>query len=211
MAPPVNTSEASRPAASRLATHWRVLISIAILLHLTAVIAAPWSGPDPPGPLVAAIVRPFGPYLDATYSGHGYRFFCPAPGPSHLIRYTLKLPDGTTIGDVIPNLQTEWPRLLYHRHFMLTDKLANIWSPDEPDSRAPPEEREEWRKSRAVFETIVRSYAMHLISSTGATEATLEFVRHNLPSRQLVLEGKSLSDPASYEVLWTGAYKANAP
>jgi len=161
--------------------------------------------------LANSIARGFAPYLDAAYLNHGYRFFCPAPGPSHLIRYSLKMPDGSTISDVMPNLQTEWPRLFYHRHFMLTDKLGNVWNPEEPDSRAPPEEREEWRRSRQLFETVVHSYAMHLLNSTGATEATLDFVRHNLPSRQQVADGKSLTDPASYEVLWTGSYRANAP
>jgi hypothetical protein len=211
MAPLVDTPKTSQSAQRRLATHWRAVISVAILLHLTAIIAAPWSGPEPSGPLVASIVRPFGPYLDATYSGHGYRFFCPAPGPSHLIRYTLKMPDGSTISDVFPNLQTEWPRLFYHRHFMLTDKLANLWHPEQPDSSAPPEAREEWRRFREAFEAITRSYALHLMDSRGATEATLEFVQHNLPSPQLVVEGKSLSDPASYEVLWTGTFKTDTP
>src|SRR6476646_3803829 len=145
MAPPANTVTDPPPSSGRLATHWRLLIRVAILVHLAAVIAAPCAGPDPSGPLANSIARGFAPYLDAAYLNHGYRFFCPAPGPSHLIRYSLKMPDGSTISDVLPNLQTEWPRLFYHRHFMLTDKLGNVWNPEEPDSRAPPEEREEWR------------------------------------------------------------------
>src|SRR5262245_30701487 len=101
------------PAWRKLAPHWRVLITIALLLHLTAIISAPWSGPEPGGPLANSIVTPFRDYLDVTYSGHGYRFFAPQPGPSHLVRYTLTFPDGSSRSAQFPDLQTEWPRLFY--------------------------------------------------------------------------------------------------
>src|SRR5438132_1329515 len=132
------------PAQPRqLAARWRVLITLALLLHLTAVIAAPWSGPEPGGPLSEMVVHPFRQYLDATYCGHGYRFFAPAPGPSHLVQYTLTMPDGDIKTGRFPDKQTEWPRLFYHRHFMLTDKLGNILGP-EPPPDAPPEIHREW-------------------------------------------------------------------
>jgi hypothetical protein len=195
----------------KLATHWRVLITIALLAHLSAITVAPWSGPEPAGPLVAMIARPFGTYLDATYSGHGYRFFAPAPGPSHLVRYTLTMPDGTSKTETFPNKQTEWPRLFYHRHFMLSEKLNGLFDSDEPGPNDPPEAHAEWQAMRDTFNQTARSYAMHLLVTTGAAEIKLELVRHNIPFPQQVAAGLKLDDTRTYQVLWTSpTYKADS-
>ena len=39
----------------------------------------------------------FRPYLEAAYLDHGYAFFAPDPGPSHLVRYELEFDDGGVI------------------------------------------------------------------------------------------------------------------
>src|SRR5262245_15004489 len=208
MAATAPDSKAQPALARQLALRWRVLISVALLLHLTAVIAAPWSGPEYAGPLASMIVEPFGPYLHATYLGHGYRFFCPAPGPSHLIRYTIEMPDGGARTEVFPNLQTEKPRLFYHRHFMLSEQLNDLWVSEEPAANDPPEALAQWKARRNAFNSTARSYAMHLLECTGARRITLELVRHNLPDPQRIAHGEDLSDPRLYEVLWTNAYEA---
>ncbi len=194
-----------------LATHWRVLISIALLLHLTAIIAAPWSGPEPGGPIAEAIAGQFHYYLDATYSGHGYRFFAPAPGPSHLVRYTLVMADGSRRTESFPDKQTEWPRLFYHRYFMLSEKLNGLFDGEEPGDDAPPEVRTQWKRMRSAFDSAAQSYAMHLLSTTGAKQVTLELVRHNIPFPGQVAEGMKLDDPRTYQVLWTSSpYEAES-
>src|SRR5262245_16389253 len=155
-------------ATRQLALRWRMLISFVLLLHLTAIIAAPWSGPEYAGPLASIVVQPFGPYLYATYSGHGYRFFCPAPGPSHLVRYTLEMPDGSKCPSaVFPDQRAEWPRLFYHRHFMLSEKLGGLWIPEAPGPNDPPEAVAQWKGMRKAFDSTARSYAMHLLRSSG--------------------------------------------
>src|SRR5262245_40519274 len=155
MAPPVNT--ATDPPADRLATHWRALISALILLHLTAVIAAPMAV-GPSSELQQNLAAAVHPYLDACYLNHGYRFFCPEPGPGHLVRYRLEGPEQT---GKFPDRQTQWPRLFYHRHFMLSEKLANMFVPEQ----VPPPERAEAMKP---FEAVARSYANHLLETSGA-------------------------------------------
>lgn len=97
------------------------LVSLALLYHLTAVLLGPNSIP-PFGSLIAERLRPyFRDYIAATFLNHGYKFFAPEPGPSHLIRYVVERPDGTRVTGILPDRQGHWPRLMYHRHFMLTE------------------------------------------------------------------------------------------
>jgi hypothetical protein len=188
------------PAGKSLAVHWRVLISIALLVHLTAVVAAPMALP-PSSELQQNLAATFRPYLNLAYLDHGYRFFAPSPGPSHLVRYELEMPDGTTSTGVFPNKQTEWPRLFYHRHFMLAEKLNDQFIPPE----APAAERAVLMKP---FEAVAESYAMHLIETTGARKATLQLVSHELPSPQDMERELPLDDQASYQTLWAKTYEA---
>jgi hypothetical protein len=197
------------PAWRKLAPHWRVLITIALLLHLIAIASAPWAGPEPGGPIANAIIYPFRGYLDATYTNHGYRFFAPAPGPGHIVRYTLTFPDGTTQHDEFPNRKTEWPRLFYHRHFMLTEKLAGFFD-EKPGSDAPPEAQRQWQQEQQVFETTAQSYAMHLLETTGAKSVELELVQHNIPYPAQVERGLKLTDPSLYQVMWKHSYEAGS-
>ncbi len=198
MASVVEKSPNAEPGYRRLATHWRVILSVVLLVHLTAVIAAPWSGPDGANPAASVVVRPFGPYLDAAYLGHGYRFFAPEPGPGHIIRYELELADGKSQVGTFPDLNTERPRLFYHRHFMLTEKLDGFRVRGDLPADAPPEVKQSWEAGRNLFNQIARSYANHLLHETGARTVKLELVEHNLPMLDRVLQGQKLTDPQLY-------------
>jgi len=198
MAPPANT--ATDPPSGRLATHWRVLISIAILAHLTAVIAAPMAV-GPSSELQQSLAEVVHPYLSACYLNHGYRFFCPEPGPGHLVRYQLEEPDQP--GN-FPDKQAQWPRLFYHRHFMLSEKLANMFVPEE----VPQRERAEAMKP---FEAVAQSYADHLLETSGARRVTLELVSHELPSPDDMKNDRPLDDRGSYRVVWKQTYEARQP
>lgn len=119
----------------------------------------------------------FRPYLEVLYLNHGYHFFAPEPGPSHLVRYELRFEDGRVEQGLFPDRHRHRPRLLYHRHFMLSEFLNNL---------AIDESRAE------LFNAVTKSYADHLRHSHGATEATLHLRRHYLPSPQHVTSGKRL-------------------
>jgi hypothetical protein len=158
----------------------RIAISALLALHLMAVVAAPMAI-EPQSDLAGNVWGFFQPYLEAAYLNHGYHFFGPDPGPSHLVRYVVERPDGTTLEGVFPNKEANRPRLLYHRHFMLTERLAS----------GPGNEL--WMNAFA------RSYAQHLYALHDAKSVTLYLRRHVIPYRDQVQAGMKLDDPRFYE------------
>lgn len=102
----------------------RRLISACLLFHLIAITSAPASV-APASQLARSTWSLCRPYLQLLYLNHGYHFFAPNPGESTLLAYTVEKPDGTTIDGAIPHPNIS-PRLLYHRHFMLTESLAFV-------------------------------------------------------------------------------------
>lgn len=202
----------SSPSASRLGTglalRWRMLITLALLAHLAAVVLAPLAIP-PSSPLAQSGRAVLAPYIDAIYLDHGYRFFAPDPGPSHLVRYELKFADGATREGRFPDLQSQWPRLIYHRHFMLSEKLAGEFPRPLPPE-APPEIQAERRQRMQWFERIAEGYARQLLRDTGAESVRLELVEHLIPLPQHVLDERlKLDDPRFYTILWQGDFEAN--
>jgi len=200
-------SPSKLPAGYTLAPQWRILITAALLLHLAALIAAPMAV-DPASRLEQNIAQTVRPYLSMTYLDHGYRFFAPSPSAGHLVRYQLEMPDGTTSTGIFPDLKSEWPRLYYHRFFMLSEKLNRLWDSEEPAPTDPPEDHRIWQLNRDTFLKVAHSYASQLLSSTGARKVTLELVQHELPSPGDLVRKRSLTDPALYKTLWTNSYEA---
>ncbi len=134
------SNTAAEGMASSLRPGVRFAISAGLLFHLVAVIACPLAVP-PRSPLNETIFRGVQWYAEPLFLNHGYRFFAPNPGPSILVRYEIETHDGKTIRGVTPNLETQWPRLLYHRHFMLTSRLQGTAGPPSPnpaDASTPP-------------------------------------------------------------------------
>ena len=65
-------------------------------------------------------------YLDALYLNHGHAFFAPIrrrrpPGP--LPDVSIENAQYETQGE-FPNRKGQWPRLFYHRYFMLADQMG---------------------------------------------------------------------------------------
>jgi hypothetical protein len=165
----------------------RLLASFVILAYLAAVIIAPLSGPPPATDLSQVILQPFRPLLGALYLGHGYRFFAPDPGPGHSLRWTITRPDGTTLSGTTPDAERDWPRLLYHRRFMVAEKIAPLVPP--PD--APAEVR---AQSRADWLPLVKGIAGNLLRTHGGDRITLEMIEHYLPGPAEVAEGRTGPD-----------------
>ena len=175
------------PKATAVPVLVRSLGSVAILVYLTGVIIAPLSGPPPATELSQVILQPFRPLLGALYLGHGYRFFAPNPGPGHSIRWTMTMPDGSTRSGSIPDAENDWPRLLYHRRFMVAEKIAS----EVPPVDAPLEIRAE---ARRYWLPLVQGVADNLLRSEGGSRVRLELVEHFLPGPQDVLEDASEPD-----------------
>ena len=116
-----------------------MVVSLLVLFHLAALVISPLTLPLRQGQEIAAetyipaipsesllgsLRKVAGTYGKAVYLNHGYQFFAPDPGPSHLIQYEVVTDDGSTIKGQFPDRSVYWPRLRYHRWFMLSETLA---------------------------------------------------------------------------------------
>ena len=181
------TDRSERATSQAIRRPLRLMASLAILTYLAAVIIAPLSGPPPATDLSQAILQPFRPLLGGLYLGHGYRFFAPDPGPGHSLRWTITRPDGTTLAGTTPDAERDWPRLLYHRRFMVAEKIAPLVPP--PD--APAEIR---AQARADWLPLVKGVAGNLLRTHGGDRISLEMVEHYLPGPTEVAEGRTGPD-----------------
>ena len=159
----------------------------AILLYLALVIVPPLAGPAPSSALATRMIQPLRPLVGALYLGHGYRFFAPDPGPGHAIRWEMRLPDGSTRSGVLPDPAVDRPRLLYHRRFMIAEKIAGLV----PAADAPAEVR---RESKPLWQPLVMGVAGQLLRRHGGVEVELSMVEFDLPAPEDVIAGRSAPD-----------------
>lgn len=212
-----------RKASQRTPPTWslakRRLVSVLLVLHLLGIFVAPWSSPPPASRLSMKFGEIFRPYLAAAFLNHGYRFFAPDPGPSHLVRYELERDDGIKVSGRIPDPRTHRPRLMYHRHFMMTETLFNIWSqlktvPD--DVQIPVAEREFIeRQNQATQEMVDRlaaGMANELLRNEQGRSVRLYLVEHAIPYPEDVVRGRRLDEPDSYtDLADLGVFPRTAP
>lgn len=195
-----------------LAWSWRrkLVVSLLVSVHLLAVLAEPfrfftYGGSRGSSPAAEPIRVALGPYIEFAYLNHGYFFFAPEPGPSHLMQCDLTFDDGSISHIRYPDKQAQWPRLLYHRHFMLAEFFNQLHAPPVDPAlvqQASAAESEQWKRDRARFEDVSNSMQAHLVHRYSAKSATIQRVRHVLPGSDAVLKDKlPLSDPSLYIVL----------
>lgn len=184
----VRSSDNSRSNGPAPLKIWvKVAISMLVVVHLWAVLGEPirfsTRGPGGPSPAASAFRRPIGPYADMAYLNHGYAFFAPDPGPSHLVRASWVDDQGEERTQTFPDLNDQWPRLMYHRHFMLTEFLHNLHEPNAlPDDvpRDSPAFRD-WRGARDRYEMIRDGFVNHLQKAYQTDQLTIERIEHRMP------------------------------
>lgn len=189
----------------------KAVATVVVLVHVFAVFAAPCASPPPASYTWNWIAgRVDGrdglltPYLRAAYLNHGYRFFAPNPGPSHLVRYELELKSGGRIEGHFPDADEQFPRLLYHRMFMVSETAFNL---AEPVRELPPPgtlnelEQLEFDKQRATSEALAKSIARRLLTEYDGVRVRLFLSTHQLPFPGDVLSGTKLDDPALFNEL----------
>ena len=196
----------------------RRLASMLILLHLSAVVVSPWSTPPPSSDLSRTVARVFEPYLLTAYLNHGYRFFAPNPGPSHLIRYELAETDGEwdMTYRVFPHIDQHWPRLLYHRHFMMSETVFSVigfpppfsWSDEEQTTPEFNEYLAFRRERNQRGEPLMKSIGRHLQKIHKVDRVRLYLVEHAIPTPQELLEGLKLTDPRLFRETQLGEYSS---
>ena len=202
----------------------RWLASGLLCAHLLAIFSAPWSFPAPSSQLSRVIAGFFQPYQTATFTRHGYRFFAPDPGPAHLIRYEIEMADGNVITGKIPDRDQIWPRLLYHRHFMISETAFSVEqtvrSIEQTLESAPKleeltrEERVEYdaimqelEASRSLAETLRKGLARRLLDTHQSDNQTGDRIRlymsvHAIPTPNQLLDGNKLTDQEFYADLY---------
>lgn len=210
---PIPQSPGEEPTVEQtVASAWsprrKAIASLLFLLHVFAVFAAPCAAPPPASyswnwfaGRVDGRDGLLTPYLRAIYLNHGYRFFAPNPGPSHLVRFEIELRGGGQIEGRFPNTEDQFPRLLYHRMFMLSETAFNL---AEPVSEIPPAgtlselEQLEFSKQLAASEELAKSISRRLLDEHDGTRIRLFLVTHELPFPADVIAGQKLDDPALF-------------
>jgi hypothetical protein len=132
---------------------------------------------------------------------HGYFFFAPNPGPSHLLRARLEFADGRPPQEITwPDRNQQWPRLLYHRHFMISEQFQAAFAPPvTPATTADAVQLGNWQRARGVFELWQKSIERHLREKYGAQSVTLTRIQHLIPSpAEFATQRAPLTAPGSY-------------
>ena len=179
-APVANTSPPRAVSRSRGRLWLKLVASAWIVYHLAGLVIAPASV-RPSSDLARSSWLVVGPYLQFLYLNHGFHFFAPDPGPATILRYVVERPDGTQVAGQIPDKQAMRPRLLYHRHFMLTEFLGNSESMDP-----------------ALRQLHIRALARQICQSHAGQAVSLSKVVHQLPDMEWRRAGMSLEDPSLY-------------
>jgi hypothetical protein len=185
----------------------KIMVSLALLYHLGAVFMPPFTLQTAPirgvgSPFAEVVMDIFSPYVDALYLNHGYAFFAPDPGPSHLIRAELEFADGRpSVVEVLPDRNQHWPRLLYHRHFMLSEHLTSSFVPPQPPEGFATDspEYENWRAARRMYEQRWAAFENHLLKKHGADRVKMTRVEHTLlDPYQFSVERRRIDAPDTY-------------
>jgi hypothetical protein len=173
------------PASAR---HWsaaaRLLASLAIIVYLAAVTLPPLAGPPPASELAGRLMQPLRPLVGALYLGPGSRFFAPDPGPGHTIRWTLQRADGSESSGSIPDRDADRPRLLYHRRFMVAEKIAALVPPPDAPEGVRFAARQDWQP-------LIKGVAGNLLAAHDGVQVRLEMVEHFLPGPDDVVQNRT--------------------
>ena len=194
-----------------------------ILAYLFVLLMGPLSNPITSQHLTAPIAAKLSPLHRGLFMGHGYRFFAPNPGDSHLVQYKITKDDGTQIEAMFPDRETVWPRLLYHRWFMLSETIfaehAQTPSPNEFKKlnfekservklllknaklqlgneleKQRSQEEAEYKKTMQRIKSLVRTTGEFLLERHDGEEIEISVVTRTIPFPAEVRQGADLDD-----------------
>lgn len=180
----------------RSAWLWKSALSLWLLYHFSGLVISPASI-QPSSDLQRDAWLAVGPYLQFISMNQGNHFFAPDPGPSTLVTYVAELKDGRKVTGQIPDRTTMQPRLLYHRHFMLTEQLAGLADAVDLDVET----------SKRLFDLHLRAIARQVCRQHGAQQVTLSRVTHVLREPEWAQAGMPLQHPENYQVKPLGRFE----
>ena len=88
---------------------------------------------------------------------------------------------------MIPDASHDWPRLLYHRRFMVAEKIAALVPPTDVPAEIRVQARADWLP-------LVKGVAGNLLRTQGGSRVSLEIIEHYLPGPEEVIAGTSGTD-----------------
>lgn len=192
---------------SDLSPAWMIGASVLIILQMLVVTAEPLrfftSSSRGNSPATDPVRDRLAPWVEFGYMNHGYFFFAPEPGPSHLLDFRFENEDGP-VRIRFPDRKAQWPRLLYHRHFMLTENLNQLWVPPVDPGLSPSDPlAEPWRLDRGRYTLVRNSMCAHVGAAFGALgDVEVDRIVHELPLLDDVMAGDiTLQDPRLYVTL----------
>ncbi len=191
---------------------WRMKFAVSALLigHLWAVVGRPLEfatqGPFGTSPSASAFFAPVRGYSQFAYLDHGYAFFAPDPGPSHFYQASISDGEGERTEVKFPDLEVQWPRLKYHRHFMLAEFFNDVHHPP----GGPPAElgtdtiaSAQWLRERQRFEDVRDSMLNHLRKANPRTQVAIRRVEHRQPGLPEFFQGNiGTRDPRLMRILF---------
>jgi hypothetical protein len=172
-----------------------------------------------------------GAYVDFMYLSHGYSFFAPNPGPSHLLECEIiprgptadgravhstgrpvvakdgQAMQGTSSWRVFPDRRNDRPRLLYHRYFMLSEFYQTQFAPASLADAAQLEANvlERWKEDRRRYTQLQDSIRENLSMKYPDHTIIMRRIEHGLPSEyQILVDGWKLTDLRLYVELAEG-------
>ncbi len=230
----VKSPDASGPSASeasatagvdvgQIPIAWKRGLSVFLLAYLFIVALGPLANPVGSEFLTRPLARAVAPIHRALFLGHGYRFFGPDPGPSHLVIYRVSDSNGNLVEARFPDPEKHWPRLMYHRWFMLSETLFNEHAlmPDRESFEASDSELEvqirvlrskgkfelgerlsvERRRLREQFEDaqqriakLVEAIARYLMKTNAGDHVEVFLQERNIPFSVQILTGSELDE-----------------
>lgn len=180
-------------------------------------------GPRGLSPAIATLLNPTSAYGQLLYLDRGYAFFAPDPGPSHLMAVELssvkpagETNDGESAPEStdnvvirVPSLNDQWPRLKYHRHFMLAEFLNDSYQPSLPRETASlvgpdlsAEELRVWRLGRDRYEAILNSMVNHVETRYPGKTVRIDRLEHRIPDFVgFATRKEELNDDSTYVLL----------
>ncbi|AMV32036.1 hypothetical protein VN12_07930 [Pirellula sp. SH-Sr6A] len=201
---------------------WCYILFLLVAGHLLAVFSEPFhffarseiqTASD--ATALRNIVRPYSQWM---FLDHGYFFFAPNPGPGHLLRIVASddpvppLPDDRrstpldeaerldgdgALARMLPDRSTHWPRLLYHRYFMLSEFYYSRYAPRaiSRELSADAAFASRWEQDRELYGALRQSIEKHFRNKNNSPFLRIDRVERSLPSPDIILkQGIRLSD-----------------
>ena len=177
------------PSARRMAT-------VMILFHIAAVVIAPWSSPPPSSDLSRSLASLDSTLPEVDVVGQRLPLFRTRSRAQPLGTVRIAAA-GRVIGQgTFPDRKRHWPRLLYHRQFMISEMIASELPPPVSPAemaRWNENERRMYERERRHGGRLVGSVAGELLRQHPQADAIRLFlVTHMIPTPLDVLAGRSL-------------------